>query len=290
MAGAVASVSIVESVFTVAEGRELGVERWHLRSKRRWRRVGPGLYAPARSADGPLLQLAAATLRLPAVAAFGGLTAAWLHGIDVPPCDPVEVIVPKGVGVSSRSGMRVSRARLPAPDVAVVGTLRATTMLRTLEDLGRFLPVVEATVIADMALHAGLVERSAFVQRAHTRSGGRGVANLRRVVGLVEPKAESPMETRLRLVIVLDGLPVPEAQAPIYDEYGHLIARVDLYYPRQRLAIEYDGGVHKDQLVEDNRRQNRIQKAGVRLLRFTAGDVYSQPAVVLAQVRAMLAA
>ena len=237
-----------------------------------------------------MLQLEVAVRRLPGAAAFSGLTAAWLHGLKVPPCDPIEVIVPKGVGVSARSGMRVSRAGLPASDVTVVDGFRTTTALRTLEDLGRRMPVVEGTVIADMALNVGLVELSAFVQRARTCSGGRGLVNVRRVASLAEPKTESPMETRLRLLIVFGGLPKPELQVPIYDDTGAFLGRPDLYYRDKRLGIEYDGGVHRNQLTEDNRRQNLLLQAGVRLLRFTAADVLSQPASVVAQVRAMLAA
>jgi len=113
---------------------------------------------------------------------------------------------------------------------------------------------------------------------------------MRRVSTLAEPKTESRMETLLRLVVVQSGLPAPEAQVEIYDDSGDLVARVDFYYRRQRLALEYDGAIHKDQLAEDNRRQNRLMKLGIRLLRFTAGDVLSHPAIVVAQVRAMLAA
>src|SRR5205807_8693217 len=51
------------------------------------------------------------------------------------------------------------------------------------------------------------------------------------------------------------------------------------------LAIEYDGGNHRDRLVEDNRRQNLLINAGFRLLRFTASDVHQRPDVVTAQVR-----
>ncbi len=276
--------------FTVVEARERGLERWHLRSRRRWRRVGPALYVPADGADDPMIDLDAAARRLPDAAAFGGLTAAWLHGLHVEPCNPVDVIAPKGTGISARSGMRVSRARLPADEVTSVRGHRATTVVRTLEDLGRRMSLIDATVIADMALNARLVDVTHFRRWANSRAGGRGLVNLRRVASLVEPKAGSQMETRLRLVFVLGGLPVPEAQVPIYDANGFFAGRPDLYYPRERLAIEYDGAVHKRQLAEDNQRQNRLMQAGVRLLRFTAVDVFEHPEKVVAQARAMLAA
>ena len=53
--------------------------------------------------------------------------------------------------------------------------------------------------------------------------------------------------------------------------------------------IEYDGGTHRDSLVADNRRQNRLVNAGYRLLRFTAADVLSAPESVVSLVRGALA-
>lgn len=237
-----------------------------------------------------MLRLEAAACRLPEIAAFSGMSAAWLHGIEVEACDPIEVIIPKGVGVSARSGMTVYRARLPAPEVTIARGLRATTILRTLEDLGRRLPLVDAAVIIDMALNLGLTDLSAFTSWARTRRGGRGLVNLRRVAAAAEPKSESPMETRLRLLLVSAGLPRPEAQTPIHDSEGRFVGRPDLYYPEHRLGLEYDGAIHRDRLAEDNRRQNRLLEAGVRLLRFTATDVLTRPSIVVAQVRAMLSA
>jgi len=95
------------------------------------------------------------------------------------------------------------------------------------------------------------------------------------------------METRLRMLLVLRRLARPEAQVPIYD--GHrFLGRVDLYYRGQKLALEYDGATHRESLAADNRRQNRLLEAGIRLLRFTASDIYNAPDLVVAQVRAAL--
>ena len=97
------------------------------------------------------------------------------------------------------------------------------------------------------------------------------------------------MESRLRMVLVLGGLPRPKAQVSIHDRWGRFVGRPDLYYEQHRLGIEYDGGFHRDALAEDNRRQNRLLNAGVRLLRFTGTDVLGNPESVVSQVRAMLA-
>ena len=96
------------------------------------------------------------------------------------------------------------------------------------------------------------------------------------------------METRLRMLLVLNGLPRPEVQVTIRDRSGGFVGRPDLYYSDHRLGLEYDGGTHRVSLVDDNRRQNRLLTAGVRLLRFTSSDVLRHPEGVLAQVRDML--
>lgn len=94
--------------FTVAEAERAGLTRRQLEG-RTWRRLGVGLYAWAGLPDRPELVLAAINRRLPAGAAFSGRTAAWLHGLDLPPCAPVELTVPPGA-VSTLAGQRFGTA------------------------------------------------------------------------------------------------------------------------------------------------------------------------------------
>jgi len=61
-----------------------------------------------------------------------------------------------------------------------------------------------------------------------------------------------------------------------------------IWYEQARLAVEYDGDWHRYNLVEDNRRQNLLLDQGIRLLRFTASDVFQRPEAVAAQVRGHL--
>jgi hypothetical protein len=233
--------------------------------------MGHGLYAWAGLADTPDLKLEAALLRLPASAAFTGKTAAWLHGLDVAPCDPIETI------------------KQPAPgDVVVRRGFRTTSPVRTLFELSRRLRLTEAVVIADMALHPRLVDKIELSNWIESRKGQQGVCGARRVLEFAEAAVESPMETRLRMLLVLNGLPRPEVQVKLHDEGGVFVGRTDLYYRERKLALEYDGEFHRLSLVEDNRRQNRLLAAGIRLLRFSASDVLRHPDSVVAQVRDML--
>ena len=140
-----------------------------------------------------------------------------------------------------------------------------------------------------MFLHAGLVTTAELLTHIAEHPGAKGIARLRRAVDFAEPLAESPMETRLRMLLVLAGLPRPEVQVSLYGDDGQFLARPDLLYRAQRLAVEYDGGNHRDRMIDDNRRQNGLIGAGLRLLRFTAADVYGTPDSVVMQVRHNLA-
>jgi very-short-patch-repair endonuclease len=139
-----------------------------------------------------------------------------------------------------------------------------------------------------MAMFAGLVDPDRFRAWVQRRVRGPGAGRVRRVVEHAEPKSESPMETRLRMLLVLAGLPRPVAQVSLQDAKGRFLGRPDLYYPARRLGIEYDGAVHRDSLAADNRRQNRLLGEGIHLLRFTAADVLHNQAAVVAQVRALV--
>ena len=76
--------------FTSAEASDVGVTRGQLRGAG-YRRLGSGLYRWVGLKESPQLVLTAVARRLPTGAAFSGCTAAWLHGLDIAPCDPIEV-------------------------------------------------------------------------------------------------------------------------------------------------------------------------------------------------------
>ena len=278
---------LLEKPFTIEEARLAGLDRWHLEGDS-WTRLGPSTYVRTGSQDDPMQRLEAARRRLPAGAAFSGLTAAWLHGLDVSPCNPIEATVPAGSGVSARAGLELSRSALDASDVVARKGLPATSMTRTLGDICGRLDLVKAVVIADEALHNRRVRLEDLASWVDANSRRHGIKNVRRVLTHVEPAAESPMESRLRMLLVLAGLPRPQAQVPIFDRRGRFAGRLDLYSEEQRLGIEYDGATHRYTLAADNRRHNLLLNAGVHLLRFSGPDVFGNPEGVVAQVRGML--
>jgi very-short-patch-repair endonuclease len=273
--------------FTLEVARQAGLT-WKQLQGPRWRRISYGRYLWAGLGERSDLVLSSVRQRLPAGAAFSGRTAAWLHGLDVGPLDSIEVTIPKGSGSWALVGVTVSQASLSECDVVVRRGLPTTSPGRTVFDLGCRPPLVEAVVAVDMALHARVVVLAEIDQIATTRSGSRGIRQFRQALDFAEPATESPMETRMRMLLVLNGIPKPEVQVSLRDDSGRFLGRADLYYPAQRLVLEYDGGTHRNSLVEDNRRQNLLVNAGFRILRFTFADVTGTPDAVVSQVRAAL--
>jgi len=274
--------------FSLQEAREAGLTLSALRSKT-WRRLGRQIYCHTDLEADPWPVLSAWNTTFPGGTVFAGTTAAWLHGLDLDPTNPVAIVVPPTSGIRPQRGLAVRRCDLRAGDISTVRGLPATTLFRTLLDLCLQLPAVEALVVIDMAVcagHADAAELSLYAAKSKGRAGSRVLRDLSKLAA----PAESPMETRLRWLLIQAGLPRPEVQTDLHDDDGRFVGRADLFYPTARLAIEFDGGNHRDRLVEDDRRQNLILNAGYRLLRFTGADIVHRADIVEVQVRGALGA
>ena len=140
-------------------------------------------------------------------------------------------------------------------------------------DLAARLPGDEAVVAVDRVLAGGLVDLAPLRARAAAGTG-RGSARARAVCALADERAESPPETRLRLLVVRSGLPAPVPQFTVR-QGGRFVARVDLGWPDLCVAVEYDGAWRAEpgQFARDRRRLNALQAAGRRVVFVTARDL-----------------
>ncbi|MEV0802795.1 DUF559 domain-containing protein [Kribbella sp. NPDC050281] len=95
------------------------------------------------------------------------------------------------------------------------------------------------------------------------------------------------MESRLRLLLVLDGLPEPEVGRVVLDSDGGWLAQPDLCYPEFKIAIEYDGRHHARDLGQwrrDIRRRENLEREGWLVRVITAHDLLHAPGTVVARI------
>jgi Protein of unknown function (DUF559) len=232
----------------------------------------------------------AATLLLPPGGAVGMLSAAHLWGVrGLDPGPDVRVLVPPSASLRPQPHLVVRRAQLSADDITSLFGIPVTTSVRTAFDLARFLPRVDAVVALDAMLRQAKLSPAALLSYLTDHAWWPGVASARSAFSLADGLAESPMETRMRLVIVESDLPMPVAQFRIFSG-KRFVARVDFAYEQYKLALEYDGDYHRERTTFrfDMERQREMFHLGWRVLRFNADDVLRFPDRMLAEIRAAL--
>jgi very-short-patch-repair endonuclease len=221
---------------------------------------------------------------------LAGHSAALLLGADCARGEvPAEVLVPRFV--RRYPGLRVRYETVTESELAVVDGCVVTTPERTAWDLARWSSLVEGVVAVDALARRGAFGPAELLARRAKQPGARGSGRLGRVVALADPRAESPMESRLRVGLVRAGLSTPEVQYEVRDEHDFVLARVDLAYPMVKLAIEYDGEVHfsRQARERDLRRDGRLAGYGWLTLRLVADDVTSSMRQTVERVRDLLA-
>ncbi|MFD6754183.1 hypothetical protein [Micromonospora gifhornensis] len=234
--------------------------RGELRSKA-WRTIFRDVYADAQLTVSHRTRCrAAARWLLPPGAAIAGRSAAALFGAGfVADAEPLDVLVPAGQRFGPVAGLAVHTAEVDRFEVQSHDGMSVTTPLRTCWDLAQWLDLEESVVVVDRLLGRRLVRPEQLRDLAHNRRGARGWKRMLRVAELADAGAESAQESRLRVRLVLAGVPQPVTQFVVQRD-GRFIARVDLAWPHLRIAVEYDGLWHDDpeQLHRDRRRLNRL--------------------------------
>ena len=214
-----------------------------------------------------------------AVASFR--SAAALHGLPGSTEQVVEITCPRWRR-ARHDGLLVHEARaLPERDVTIVDAIPVTTVERTIFDLCSVCGNNTIDFAIDNALRRELASfetLTAVLQRLGHR-GVKGTRLLRSLLAARDPlRAPTDSEREAMLIDVLraNGLPEAVRQFVIRDEQGIFVGRVDVAYPDQRIAMEYDSyqeHVGKQQLVRDSRRRNAISALGWTVLVATAEDV-----------------
>jgi hypothetical protein len=240
----------------------------------------------------------------------GGFVAGWaaayvhgvnaLDGLDHHTLDPlpVPIVLPPGLRrrdtatVSYRQSSRRARGEL-------VNDIPVTSIWRTIVDLAGLAPdLTEAVVAVDAFLAARLVTRELLDRTiARTPPGRRGIRQARAAIGLARPGVPSTWETRLRILAVTElGWTDLEPNRAVFDPTGQLLGVPDLLQVESALAIEYDGASwtsarrhghrDRDQHREDNAREERLERAGLVVVRVDKADVAQHRRALADRLRA----
>jgi hypothetical protein len=152
--------------------------------------------------------------------------------------------------------------------------------------------VNRAIPVLDALLNATHIKVTDVLPIADSKPGTRGVRRLRSALALVDGGAESPQESRVRLVLVRAGLPAPETQIEFVDKFGDVLIRVDMGWRQRKVAVEYDGVQHWSDRYQRSWDIDRIailEGAGWTVVRVSA-EMLTRPDVIVARVKAKLRA
>lgn len=215
-------------------------------------------------------------------------TAAAIHGFDTEQPVDLHVLEPVGSRVRSCDGLVVHR-RDGAP-LTIVQERLVTTASWTAIEVARTLRRPRALATLDAALRSGTCVRSDLWRAALDQAGRRGIVAVRNLIALANGRAESPMESEARLIMIDGGLPMPELQYEVIVGNGQ-VRRLDFAWPEQQLAVEYDSvdwHGSSDALQKDRRRTAALMDVGWSVIAIVFEDVRYRQGEMVARISRQL--
>jgi hypothetical protein len=278
-------VEIIVGSEALASGR---VTRQDLRA--RYVKLHRNVYAPVALELTPFDRAVAAWLWARGEAILvGGSAAAVLGARWLPSDEPAELARARR---QKTSGIVIHTGVVAEDEQRISRGMRCTTPARTAYDLGRRLTGETAIVRVDALLNAtkATVEQVGSIAKRYP--GARGMRQLRTTLTHVDGGAESPQETRLRLLLVESGLPRPVTQIPVKNVYGRVVRRIDMGYPDCMVGVEYDGEQHftnPSDYANDIERLEFLSDMGWTIVRVSARQLRFERRQIVNRVRTALA-
>jgi hypothetical protein len=219
-------------------------------------------------------------------ATAAGLSAAALHGSKW-----IDAALPAELNRSVAckvDGILIHRELLADDEVCVVRGIPLTTPARTAYDLGRRQGLTRAVMRLDALANATGLKTDAVNALIDRHRGTRGLVQLREAVDLMDSGAESPQETRTRLLLIVAGFARPQTQILVCDEFGCFVGRIDMGWPDFKVGVEYDGPQHwagPAEHARDIERQNDLEAQGWTIIRLSRDILRYRPSAFLIRVR-----
>jgi very-short-patch-repair endonuclease len=207
--------------------------------------------------------------------------------IEEPP-KVVQIAIPRQRRLTSPPGARIRRVELVNGDLTRRYGLPVTGRVRSGLDLLTDLDIVEATRFADRAVSQGWLTIADLRHRLAAPLPGN--VRIRRVLRTLTDGAEAESERRLHRLLRTHGITGWTVNYPVVVR-GALVARLDVAFIAQRIAIEVDGfAYHADRsrFQRDRTRQNALVNLGWTVLRFTWQDITTRADLLIATVRSAL--
>ncbi|WP_157071345.1 hypothetical protein [Curtobacterium ammoniigenes] len=193
-----------------------------------------------------------------------------------------------------RPGVVGHRTRFGARRLLLRDSLRIMHPIDIFVALASSLNVGELVELGDAIVtrFGGHASLAALREAVMDRRGARGIRRAREALALISTGSRSPGETRLRLLLQRSGCSdyLPNFRIQSRDGF---VACVDIAFPQARVAIEYEGDVHRTDprtFRKDITRGERLRDAGWWLIRATAYDLHRGRGEFLARVRRALSA
>jgi hypothetical protein len=253
----------------------------------RCRRLFPDVYTERDIAVDAALRAKAGWLWTGRRGVVAGFAAAALHGSKW--VDNGQVVDLIHDNWRPPPGIQTHADRVEGDEVEVMSGIRLTSPARTALDFGCWYPTMTAVAAIDALARAIEIKADDIELLLRRYPGRRGIARARQAIELFDAGAQSPKESWLRVVLIQAGLPRPQTQIPVVDEFGNVVAYLDMGWEDVKVAVEYDGEQHRTdrrQYTWDVRRLEIVERLGWIVVRVVAGD---RPAEVVTRVRAALA-
>jgi Protein of unknown function (DUF559) len=268
-------------------------------------RMRQGVYATKRALDwaeadpvrAQALDVLAARATVSGNAVASYQSAARLHRLSLlaePPKGAVTLTLPpaRKRNRAKPADVAFHASELPGEHVTRLYNLPVTTVARTVIDLARTLPFMDAVVVADSALNQEKTTKPELHQiLRECAAGWPGVRQARRVVDFADERAESPLESAARVDFAEADLEPPELQVTIHGEQEQFAARVDFLWREQKVIAEADGLVKysdRQDLLKERERDHQLRAAGYTVVHFTWQEIFQAKETVIERIRGAL--
>ncbi len=266
-----------ERPFIGSKARAAGLVSWYELGKY-YTAIMPNVYLDNRVQ--PLLRerIVAAGLWSRRAGVIAGLAASAMHGAEWVDDDALIELIWRNA--RAPHGVKTRDDLLLEGETQRPGRIRLTTPERTAFDLARRGRIGQAVARLDALARATDFKVADVIALAGHHRHTRGLRQLAVALDLVDSGAQSPKETRLRLLLIKAGFPRPQTQIPVPGPDGYPKYFLDMGWQDIKLAVEYDGDQHRTsraQFVKDAERLEYIHQVGwthIRVLsEHRGGDV-----------------